>query len=529
MLRRSVSGRYLWQPEWAAQGFKRSPVYVVRDLTHRELGAAAFDFETILAEAIRRGELNRNRICEIPDREWWVKLCKAASEKPYGRYGGHLLRDRIIHFLSQRLLIEETYANRKDEIDKEQVVEPIFVTGLPRCNGHMAAHMYYRSGYVLPLRCADTLFPSIINETDRRKTAAAYMKGFRETHPQMQTVRKFGSELFDDDIALQLQVPFSIAWGLMHGLPNHLYECIHTDQKPVWQHELKLMKIFSWYRRCGQWTDGVEREVLEIDNPVNHTVDGRKDNLKRLPWLIHSPFSILNFSLVHEQFPDMRAIWMHRALNQCVPSLISCLCLHNSMYTGRAPTEADRCEMGEVAVGLFGSGSEQAIDYCATFPYERMVHWSNRDTTRSGTRLLEKTHAVFFRHTTGDMDSFRRRQSISGKSEYHEFFKPHHDAELDQFSLHEGMINDVFRAYVFQFEQFAFEKKYGTEIQNYQPIADGVDQSSYGLKGRGEEDRVTSLEQMPTMGHLMQQPNSMRPEEYAMARLPVSRQSRMPK
>ena len=113
--------------------------------------------------------------------------------------------------------------------------------------------------------------------------------------------------------------------------------------------------------------------------------------------------------------------------------------------------------------GIFGSGSENAIDYLGSFPYERMVHWSDRDISRSGTRLVTKTMDAF----DMEFDRFYNHQIIDGQVERVGFFRPRLDHELAYFGLHEGVIGEHFKAYTEQFEEYAYEPKFGIKIQDY--------------------------------------------------------------
>lgn len=513
MLRRTAP-RAVWgyKSEVAITSYSRPWAYTFKDASTRRLGDDAFDYDNVVKEAIAAVDINRNRMASVPDERWWRKLCKALQERPRSNYGARLLHNRVVRALSSRLILEEHWHNFKAEIEKEIVADPIFVVGLPRSGGTMATHIYGRSGYVQPLRVCDTTYPGVINERERiSMTKETLRNHFWMNHP-MQTVRAcIDAEYMDDDIQLHLHTPYSIAWGLMHNMPDYLYESLQEDQGPVFEHLKRTLQTFQWYRRCGHFPDYVKREVTEIDNAQNHVADGRKDNLGYLPFIVHSPLSILTMQRLHESFPDMRVIWCHRGLEGCVSSLCSCLCWHDTQYTGHRPSEAARSTIGEMVVGLFGSGSEQSIDYMSDFSFERMVHWHNLDLQRSGVRLFEKTNDGWL----GNTDIFRKKQAINGMVEFQQQFKPHHDATLDMFSLHEGILNEQFRAYIFQFEEYAFEKKFPLEIQDYQPMAETIDTSVMGLLDQAQSERTTSMHGMPVAGHLLQVPRAFKPQGYA--------------
>jgi len=257
--------------------------------------------------------------------------------------------------------------------------------------------------------------------------------------------------------------PRSFAWGMLNGLPEYLYECINEDQEHVFDFMHRVMKTFQWYRQCNEFPDCVVEEIKELNNITTYVLDGRKLQLDKVPWMIHSPFALLHIEQLHKVFPDMRLIWCHRAVSPCVASMCASIATHISMHTGRSLNNSQMGQIGEQVCGIFGSGSANAVDYLAKFPYDRMVHWYNRDIGRSGTRLVTKTLEAFNIET----DRFRTHQCIDGTTEWNCLFRPKLDAELSHFGLHEGIVGEHFAAYIHQFEQYAYEPKFGIKVQDY--------------------------------------------------------------
>lgn len=444
-----------------------------------------FLFERVLADACHEAGLDLPNLPSesLAHNRWWKKLCKACGEKSTTRYGAKMLRFRLVHALSTKLALDEIYRLNSQEIEAHgDIVDPVIIIGLPRCNGHMAAHVLSRSGVFLAPTQRDTFSPALLLEEDRDKHFSKHFRLFSRLHPQFISVRSPQGNQVDDDLLLHLLIPHSFAWGLLHGLDEYLLECIQEDQTAVFSEVKRVLKLFQWYKHCGHFNVAVPNEVEPIDNQLETQRFGTKHDITKNQWIIHSPLAILSSEVLHKAFPTMRVIWVHRALSQCLPSLCSSLCLHQSIYTGKPPSDSALASVGEKVLGLFGSGSQDAVRYYADFSKDRMVHWSNRDIKRHATRLAGKTMDFW----NIELDRYRRLQMINGQTEYLGGFRPFHDAQLPYFCLHEGIIGDVFRDYIHQFEEFAFEKRLGITIQGYQPIASTPDEMALGTGLQGK-------------------------------------------
>ncbi|EPY20255.1 sulfotransferase [Strigomonas culicis] len=465
------------------------------NLLTRRPTAESFLMENVLKDSchIANVEIPSEPDKTIEHYRWWNKLCRACGEKNMTAYGAARLRSRLINALSQRLAIDELYRLNGNEIERERIEEPLVVMGLPRSNGHFAAHVLSHTGLFLAAKQCDTLTPSMLHESDRVDRFRRQFFGFPYLHPDFLCVRVPQATQIDDDLTLHLLTPQSLAWGLLHGLDTHLLECIEEDQTPVYAQLKRTLKLLQWYHRCGHLTTPVAKEYEPIENPMETQKYGTKPAVARAQWVLHSPLAILSTDALNETFPDLRAIWVHRALAQCIPSLCSSLCLHNALYTGKPPTDAQLALTGEKVLGLFGSGTQYAIDYYGGFDQKRrMVHWSNRDVKRHASRLAGKTLA----HFGIDLDRYRRMQMINGQTAYGENARPLHDSQMPYFALHEGLIGDVFKDYIYQFEEFAFEKRFGVHIQEYESIAGSSDNVNMGALRIGSSDhgKLGSLE-----------------------------------
>ncbi|KAK7201656.1 hypothetical protein NESM_000230500 [Novymonas esmeraldas] len=481
------------------------PARLLNTVTSRA-APESFEFEAVVTDACAAANVAVPSEADLPHGRWWRKLCRACKDKTgTTKHGSRLLRARLTNALAQRLAVEEVYRLNGGEIAKEAaVVDPIVVMGLPRSNGHMAAHVLARSGLFLTPRQCDTLSPSLLLEVERRDAFHKKFRGLSYVYQDFLCARVPQVDQVDDDLTLHLMTPQSYAWGLLHGLDDYLLECLEEDQLPVYAEVRRVLELLQWYRTCGHFSEAVTREFEPIDNAIELQKYGTKNTLIRPQWLLYSPFAILSSDALNTIFPGMRAIWVHRALSQCLPSLCSALCLHNSLYTGKPPSDSQLASMGEKVLGIFGSGTEYAIEYYGKFDQRRMAHWSNRDVKRHATRVATKTLDYF----GIELDRYRRMQMISGQSEYVSVTRPMHDAQMPYFCLHDGVVGDVFQGYIYQFAEFAFEKKFGITVKEYTPLAAPADAMAmrgiaHGSSGRKEAPALGAGQ--PMVGHFQQE------------------------
>ena len=473
-----------------------------QDATMKRLGASDWTYEAVLASAAKHGDLPAAALSHVPDEAWWKKLCAACGEKQTSVSGGHRLREKVVMSLSNRLAVEQAIRNRVDEFERTKLDQVWFVMGLPRNHGHYFTHLLYPSGHCMSPRFCDNILPACPSEPQRLAHAGRRIRNREWSHPMMNCVRTWDEETVDDDTTLHLLTPYSLAWGLLHGLPEYLYDCVAEDQSGVYATVHKVLRLYEMYRKDHNFKTGPSREVNMDGDTMNTIKYGTKDDILEWPWVVHSPFAVMNVPELHKAFPDMKLIWLHRAVDLSMASLASSLCMHNALYTGAATSDAVATQTGEIAASMFGSGSQHAIRYLHDFPFDRMVHASMRDVQRSGVRILEKTLA-----SLGGIDLrfWRQRHAIDGHTEYYSQFRPQHVREINDFGLHTGALTRCFKQYYHQFDEYAWETKFGIEVQEYQPLAGSTHTTESGAEEPGELASAIGG-QFQAAGDFLQQP-----------------------
>ena len=473
-----------------ARDSSRSKRFMVGNFFAKSLSVDDFAFTSVALEASKRaGVPDVTSADGCPDGAGWERLCKAVQVEftSFSKIGAGLLRERVVHAMSQRMAIEEQFRINASQLEAFQVKEPIFIVGLPRACGRYSAHLLGRSGMVMTMRSEDTYFPAIVTARERRIMYEKEVKRVEPYFPDLKVIQTLKAGDIDDDLQLHLLTPYSHAWGLLHGLDAYLYENLDVDQTPVYEVMKKTLRLFQWYASFDEFSDALPDKSFEVIDEVKVRMDIRWGDVSQgpnHPWVIHSPFALLSLDNMQSAFPDMRLIWIHRALSQCIPSFCSTLTIHHSLYYSRLPTETILAGIGEKVVGLFSHAAEASIELLATFPRERMVHWSNRDVRRHGPRIIERSCRKFGLKWNRPVQI----RCASAQTENDNRFRPLHDAPLNYFALHDGKVNEAFAAYIHQFEDFAFEPRFGVNIQESSPLIFGSDETmvTYGRAEQGK-------------------------------------------
>eukprot|EP00760_Papus_ankaliazontas_P003039 PhM_4_TR11390/c0_g1_i1/m.84242 len=417
-------------------------------------------FESIIQDAIETAELPKT--VDIPEISSWRRLIDAFNDKPFlSPMGTAFIRMKLVHILSQRLLVEERFKEYAHEMEDESFSpeDAIIIIGLPRSMGHVLHHVMASTGTVLAPSSADILCPGTERILDRRAQLKPILKMTNKCHNTFTSVRLLNAQWAEDDLHLQLLKPESMAWGWLFGLEDYTKERINTPEvmADVYAFEAKVLRLFRVYRDMGQFPELVDLQINPLECPVEVVRYGLRDTNLPMPWVIHSPLAMCYLPEMLTAFPKAKIVWAHRALNQCIPSTCGALMQHEIMHTHRTPLDSQLISMGTKVLGFFGSGTERALDTLATYPTERFINVYNRDLNRGAMRVVKK----LLPRLGVQLDRWRMTQGISGFAYYYSNYHAKHVYKLDHFGITEAQIGEIFRAYIEQFEEYAFEPVHG--------------------------------------------------------------------
>ncbi len=239
-------------------------------------------------------------------------LLKSINEEaglhPFGQL---MIKEKLISQLENRLWAEY-WLRKYPEILKQQVLPIVLVTGLQRTGTTKMQRLLSQQLGARPLPSWEALYPAPIgNKEETKKRISRTQRNERAVRwisPAFHDIHPISTHKPEEDVLL-LDVHFmsSSAEAIMH-VPTYANWLSKQNPTDAYQYEKKLLLLLQWQRNGGYW-------VLKSPHHLEH---------------------LENFISV---FPATKIIWMHRQLEQCVPSFLSMLYYSRSMFTKNVDKE----------------------------------------------------------------------------------------------------------------------------------------------------------------------------------------------
>lgn len=215
--------------------------------------------------------------------------------------GERLLRDRITEHLRNRLVVERYFAE-VPEIEAEEINAPIVIVGLPRTGTTLLQRILSVDSRLHSLLWWEARFPAPVvdprlpGEDPRISTAKAEVQAMIEANPDLLSIHPFDATAADED-GLLLEMTFRSFYNAYADIPEYTYWLEQTDSKDSYVYLKRLLKFLQWQKRQRGITAG--------------------------PWVLKTPYHLLQMDAMFSIFPDARVIQTHRDPIEVIPSLIS--------------------------------------------------------------------------------------------------------------------------------------------------------------------------------------------------------------
>jgi Sulfotransferase family len=229
-------------------------------------------------------------------REGLERLTRALdTEARLTRSGAAALDTQIIHFLSQRLAVEDWY-RRHPEIDQQEIVAPLIGLGLPRTGSTALGCLLGEDPAARSLRNWEASTPCPPPETqtegtDPRIEIARRMLARRaELFPRMQAMFPSSPTAPTECQALQAMDFKSQLFQALAQVPSYAHWLnTQADLVPTYRYVKRVLKLLQW--RC----------------PPRR-------------WRLKNPSNIVYIDALDRVFPDARFWMTHRDIAAVVPS-----------------------------------------------------------------------------------------------------------------------------------------------------------------------------------------------------------------
>jgi hypothetical protein len=348
-------------------------------------------------------------------REGLERLIRALdNEARLSENGAAAFEAQIVHFLSQRLQVEDWY-RRHPEIDEQQIVAPLIGLGLPRTGSTALGCLLGEDPAVRTLRNWEASTPCPPPEThsehiDPRIEIARHSIARRaELFPRVQTMfpssptsptECHGLQALDFKTHLfqaQAQIPSYSDW-----LNNS------ADLVPTYRYVKRVLKLLQW--RC----------------PPQR-------------WRLKNPSHIVFIDALDEVFPDARFWMTHRDVAAVIPSSAD---LYYELARAFS-NEIDKVYLGKLNADTWELGMRRLIAFRNAGSEHRFfdVHFApfQKDPFQVIERLYDFIGEEFTAEARAKMEKWRE-QTPRGKHGDHRY-------DPADFGLSVGMLRERFRFY----------------------------------------------------------------------------------
>jgi len=195
--------------------------------------------------------------------------------------GEHAIRDRILMYLRQRLMIEDWYA-RHPEIEDGEIREPLFGVSLPRTGSSALSFLLSSDPDIRYLRVWESSQPapppSTVKGPDPRRGAMASATDEQLKDSSRTPTGIDGAMECQDLMALDFKSQMFQAFAM---IPSYSAWQLDADHTETYLYEKRVLKLLQW----GQ---------------------------PEKPWRLKAPTHMLYLDALDNAFPDARFVMTHR-------------------------------------------------------------------------------------------------------------------------------------------------------------------------------------------------------------------------
>lgn len=252
------------------------------------------DVDTLLAAA--RADTGLEDFGDPSFRDGLEMLTQALTrEAALNDVGGMAFVGQLSGYLRVRLEIEDWY-RRHPEIDRESIVAPVLVTGLPRSGSTALSNLLAADPRARSLRFWESQQPTpppeaATYETDARiATADAVLAGMKAAAPELARMHDDTGRSPTENQDLLGQHFRTQHFEGMANVPSYIRWWQSCAMDGAYRHHRRVLKLLQW--RCP---------------PTR--------------WNLKSPPDLAHLDAVLAVYPDVRLVWTHRDPAKVLPSV----------------------------------------------------------------------------------------------------------------------------------------------------------------------------------------------------------------
>jgi hypothetical protein len=295
----------IWQPG-------PRPAWVTALNENSDPNWIGLDADALLKEAMSRTGLSDFGSDSFRE-PFKIFVASLRAEAKLHTVGALLIRDDLINSLTVRLQITET-RKRNPEITKEEIEQPIFITGLPRTGTSithelLAADPRHRAPRHWEVRnpCPPPETATYLSD-ERIARADRQIRLWCEIVPEYDMMHELGGDIPVEDVQVMAHSFVSDEWMGRHVVPSYA----------------------AWYNECDR-IPGFEFHKQMLQN-LQWKCPGDR-------WVLKSPSHMSQLDALLAVYPDARIVFTHRDPLRVLPSVVSIL--YSTAYVRSDEVDAD--------------------------------------------------------------------------------------------------------------------------------------------------------------------------------------------
>jgi hypothetical protein len=322
------------------------------------------DADSLIAAAIE--QTGFSDFGPFPFREGLEVLLQTYDRNLQDPAGRERCSGRVLNLLATRLRCEHVFATNP-EIFEQEIIAPIFITGLPRSGTSALLNLMVAAPENRGILQWEVQFPdpwpgSKPGEEDPRyRPLADALAKFSD--PQFKKIHYVDADTPEECVLLHALAFNGVQLGMELNFEPYRSWLLAQDLEPMYAYQKRILQLLNW-RLPGQ------------------------------RWLLKAPAHMWGIESILKVFPDARFIWCHRDPQAVVPSINSMNKAVMGMYAGDC-SHLNMHEIGRSVMEWYATSLETGLASRAALPPELFADCSQQELVEQPMALLERLYREF--------------------------------------------------------------------------------------------------------------------------------------
>ena len=376
-------------------------------------GTPKFSADELIGEA--EGQTGFNDFGELDYREGLVTLLKTYDRNVLDPIGRQRCRERVVMQLATRLKCENAFREHP-HVAEQDIVAPIFVTGLPRSGTSALINLLVAAPDnrgLLQWECQfpdpwpgsapgqqDPRYPFLVQALEERGDS-----DFAKIH-------YVDADTPEECVLLHAYAFSGVQLGFEIMLEPYRSWLLQQDLTPLYRYQKRLLQLLNWR------------------NP------GRQ-------WVLKAPAHMWGINAIRTVFPDARFVWCHRDPVAVIASINSMNSAVMAMYAGDC-SHLDAGQIGHAVMEWYARSLERGFEQRERLSPELFIDCSQRELADRPVAGVERVYGPFNMVLSDKARACMQNHIASHPKDKH----GKHVYDLADYGLTTHMIEERFRFYI---------------------------------------------------------------------------------